>query len=136
MTEGMELPPREYRVTRSDLVRYAGVSGDLNPIHWSDATASSVGLRSVVAHGMLSMGIGGTYITSWLGDPTAVVEYAVRFTSPVFVPDDGVGGAIEFSGKVKSVDADEGTAVIALVAKSEGRRIFGRAAATVRLAAE
>ncbi len=136
VSEGMELPPREYQVTRSDLVRYAGVSGDLNPIHWSDATASAVGLRSVVAHGMLSMGIGGTYLTSWLGDPTAVLEYAVRFTSPVYVPDDEVGGMIEFCGKVKSVNEADRTAVVTLVAKSEGRRIFGRAAATVRLAAE
>lgn len=131
---GTELPVRAYSVTRGDLVRYAGVSGDPNPIHYSDAVVAKVGLRDVVAHGMLSMGLGGTYVTSWLGDPGAVLEYNVRFTSPVFVPDDGVGGSIEFSAKVKSTDPQTRTAVLALVATSEGKKIFGRATATVQLA--
>lgn len=129
---GTELPLRTYSVNRSDLVKYAGVSGDPNPIHWSDSVARSVGLRDVVAHGMLSMGYGATYITSWLGDPSAVLDYSVRFTSPVYVPDE-VGGSIEFTAKVKSVDAESKTAVVALVAMSEGRKIFGRATATVQL---
>ncbi|MCW4352847.1 (3R)-hydroxyacyl-ACP dehydratase subunit HadB [Hoyosella sp. YIM 151337] len=131
--EGLELPPAEYTLTRGDLVQYAGVSGDLNPIHWSDAVVRAVGLKDVVAHGMLSMGLGATYVTSWLGDPSAVREYSVRFTSPVYVPDDGVGGRVEFTGRIKSVNSDERTAVIALVAKSEGKKIFGRALATVQL---
>jgi len=131
--EGFELPPAEYQLTRADLVQYAGVSGDLNPIHWSDAVVKAVGLPDVVAHGMLSMGLGATYVTSWLGDPSAVREYSVRFTSPVYVPDDGVGGTVEFSGKIKSVNAEDKTATIALVAKSGGRKIFGRAIAIVQL---
>ncbi|MBB3037704.1 (3R)-hydroxyacyl-ACP dehydratase subunit HadB [Hoyosella altamirensis] len=131
--EGLEIPPAEYTLTRSDLVHYAGVSGDLNPIHWSDAIVRAVGLKDVVAHGMLSMGLGATYVTSWLGDPSSVLEYSVRFTSPVYVPDDGVGGRVEFSGKIKSVNPEDKTAVIALVAKSEGKRIFGRAVAIVQL---
>jgi acyl dehydratase len=130
---GTELPVRTYALTRSDLVQYAGVTGDPNPIHWSDSVCQEVGLKDVVAHGMLSMGLGATYITSWLGDPSAVLEYSVRFTSPVYVPDDRVGGSIEFSARVKSADEETRTAVVALVATSEGKKIFGRATAIVQL---
>lgn len=130
---GEELPPRSVPLTRSDLVQYAGVAGDPNPIHWDDEVARSVGLPMAVAHGMLTMGVGAGYVTSWLGDPGAVLEYNVRFTSPVFVPGDGTGVEIELTGKVRSVDDEARTAVIAIVAKVDGKKIFGRATATVRL---
>lgn len=91
-----------------------------------------VGLENVVAHGMLTMGLGGGFVTSWLGDPGAVKEYNVRFTSPVYVPVDRPA-EIEYTGKVKSMDPETRTAVIAIVAKSQGRKIFGRATATVQL---
>ncbi|MFI1919047.1 fused (3R)-hydroxyacyl-ACP dehydratase subunits HadA/HadB [Nocardia sp. NPDC020380] len=129
---GDELPPRLVSLTRGDLVNYAGVSGDANPIHWSDDVVKLVGLENVVAHGMLTMGLGGGFVTSWLGDPGAVKEYNVRFTSPVYVPAERPA-EIEYTGKVKSVDPETRTAVIAIVAKSEGRKIFGRATATVQL---
>ncbi|MGQ4596878.1 fused (3R)-hydroxyacyl-ACP dehydratase subunits HadA/HadB [Nocardia sp. R6R-6] len=130
---GAELPSRTVRLTRGDLVNYAGVSGDANPIHWSDEVVKLVGLDDVVAHGMLTMGLGGGFITSWLGDPGAVKEYNVRFTSPVYVGADEAA-EIEYSGKVKSVDPEAKTAVVAIVAKSAGKKIFGRATATVQLA--
>ena len=130
---GDVLPPRTVRLTRGDLVNYAGVSGDANPIHWSDEVVKLAGLDNVVGHGMLSMGLGGGFVTSWLGDPGAVKEYNVRFTSPVYVPSDEAA-EVEFTGKVKSVDPEARTAVIAIVAKSGGRKIFGRATATVQLA--
>ncbi len=130
---GDELPARIVRLTRGDLVNYAGVSGDANPIHWSDEVVKLAGLDNVVAHGMLTMGLGGGFVTSWLGDPGAVKEYNVRFTSPVYVPSDQPA-EVEYTGKVKSVDPDTRTAVIAIVAKSGGRKIFGRATATVQLA--
>jgi acyl dehydratase len=130
---GDELPPRYVKLTRGDLVNYAGVSGDANPIHWSDEVVKLAGLDNVVAHGMLTMGLGGGFITSWLGDPGAVQEYNVRFTSPVYVPADALA-EIEYTGKVKSMDPETRTAVVAMVAKSEGRKIFGRATATVQLA--
>ncbi|MFC8042429.1 fused (3R)-hydroxyacyl-ACP dehydratase subunits HadA/HadB [Nocardia sp. NPDC057353] len=129
---GTELPPRTVRLTRGDLVNYAGVSGDANPIHWSDEVVKLVDLDDVVAHGMLTMGLGGGFVTSWLGDPGAVKEYNVRFTSPVFVGADEPA-EVEYTGKVKSVDPESRTAVVAIVAKSAGRRIFGRATATVQL---
>lgn len=129
---GDELPPRIVQLTRGDLVNYAGVSGDANPIHWSEEVAKLVGLENCVGHGMLSMGLGGGFITSWLGDPGAVKEYNVRFTSPVFVSATEPA-EVEFTGKIKSVDPETRTAVIAIVAKSGGRKIFGRATATVQL---
>ncbi|MFF0489687.1 fused (3R)-hydroxyacyl-ACP dehydratase subunits HadA/HadB [Nocardia sp. NPDC003482] len=129
---GDELPPRTVTLTRGDLVNYAGVSGDANPIHWSDEVVKLAGLDNVVAHGMLTMGLGGGLVTSWLGDPGGVKEYNVRFTSPVYVPADRPA-QIEYTGKVKSVDPATRTAVVAIVAKSEGRKIFGRATATVQL---
>ncbi|MEV8236856.1 MULTISPECIES: (3R)-hydroxyacyl-ACP dehydratase subunit HadB [Nocardiaceae] len=130
---GYELPERVVMLTRGDLVNYAGVSGDPNPIHWSDEVVRLAGLDNVIAHGMLTMGLGAGFVTSWLGDPGAVTEYNVRFTSSVYVSEDSAA-AVEFSGKIKSVDADERTAVIAIVAKFEGKKFFGRATATVRLA--
>ncbi|WP_416566770.1 fused (3R)-hydroxyacyl-ACP dehydratase subunits HadA/HadB [Nocardia testacea] len=128
---GTELPPRTVRLTAGDLVNYAGVSGDPNPIHWSGEIAGLAELQSPVAHGMLTIGIGAGFITSWLGDPGAVREYAVRLTSPVHVT--GEGADIEYSGRVKTVDPVRRTATIALTARHGGRRIFGRATAVVQL---
>ena len=133
ITVGEELPERVVKLTRGDLVNYAGVSGDANPIHWSDQVVKLAGLDNVVAHGMLTMGLGAGFVTSWLGDPGAVKSYSVRFTSPVYVAADKAA-EVEFSGRVRSVDDEDKTAVIAITAKQDGRRIFGRATATVRLA--
>ena len=85
---------RRYRVTRADLVRYAGASGDFNPIHWSDRVATAVGLPGVIAHGMFTMALAGRAVAGWAGDPAAVVEYGVRFTKPVVVPDDDTGAEV------------------------------------------
>jgi acyl dehydratase len=115
-------------------VNYAGVSGDLNPIHWDDEIAKVVGLDTAIAHGMLTMGIGGGYVTSWVGDPGAVTEYNVRFTAVVPVPNDGKGAELVFSGRVKSVDAESKTVTIALTATTGGKKIFGRAIASAKLA--
>ena len=137
-----ELPPLSVRVSRTDLVRYAGASGDFNPIHWSDRVADSVGLPGVVAHGMLTMALGGRVVTDWLGDPGAVLSYQVRFTRPVPVPDvvDGVddvpGALVELSGTVKSITvADDGgrSARVEIAAKFDGKTVLGRAVAVVRL---
>jgi acyl dehydratase len=131
---GDQLPPRVYPLTRQDLVNYAGVSGDLNPIHWDDEMAKMVGLDTAIAHGMLTMGIGGGYVTSWVGDPGAVTEYNVRFTSVVPVPNDGKGAEITFTGRVKSVDPETKSVTIALTATTGGKKIFGRAIASATLA--
>ena len=131
---GEEMPERIIHLTRADLVNYAGVSGDLNPIHWDDEIAKQVGLDTAIAHGMLTMGLGGGYVTEWVGDPGAVTEYNVRFTAIVPVPNDGVGAEIEFNGKVKSTDPDTKTVTLALTATTGGKKIFGRAIAIAKLA--
>lgn len=132
---GDELPSKTVTLERLDLVMYAGVSGDLNPIHWDEKVARGVGLDTVVAHGMLTMGIGGGYINEWVDDPSAMLELNVRFTSPVYVPPQFEGEAeVEYAGKVKSVDPETKTAVIAITARAQGKKIFGRATATVQLA--
>ncbi|MFN0142129.1 MAG: (3R)-hydroxyacyl-ACP dehydratase subunit HadB [Mycobacterium sp.] len=131
---GDELPDQVIKLTRGDLVNYAGVSGDLNPIHWDDEIAKQVGLDTAIAHGMLTMGLGGGFITSWVGDPGAVTEYNVRFTAIVPVPNDGIGAEIVFSGRVKSTDPETKSVTLALTATTGGKKIFGRAVATAKLA--
>ncbi|WP_454788612.1 (3R)-hydroxyacyl-ACP dehydratase subunit HadB [Mycolicibacterium lutetiense] len=131
---GDTLPERVIPLTRGDLVNYAGVSGDLNPIHWDDEIAKQVGLDTAIAHGMLTMGLGGGYVTAWVGDPAAVTEYNVRFTAVVPVPNDGVGAEIVFNGRIKSVDPEEKLVTIAISATAGGKKIFGRAIATAKLA--
>ncbi|WP_329408128.1 fused (3R)-hydroxyacyl-ACP dehydratase subunits HadA/HadB [Nocardia vinacea] len=130
---GHQFPRRTYRLGRGDLVNYAGVSGDNNPIHWSDTVSRTAGLDDVVAHGMLTMGLGAGYLTSWLDDPSCVSEYTVRFARPVTVnsryPTD-----LEFSCIVRSINQRDRTAVIALTARAGGHDIFGHATAKVRLA--
>src|ERR1700692_3126394 len=131
---GDQLPEKIYPLTRQDLVNYAGVSGDLNPIHWDDEIAKVVGLDTAIAHGMLTMGLGGGFVTSWIGDPGAGTEYNVRFTAGVPVPNDGRGAEILCSGRVKSVDPDSKLVTIAIAATTGGKKIFGRAIATAKLA--
>ncbi|HEX2418495.1 MAG TPA: MaoC family dehydratase [Micromonosporaceae bacterium] len=128
---GSALPTRTYQVTRGDLVRYAGASGDLNPIHWSDRIASDVGLPGVIAHGMLTMAFAGQAITDWLGDPAAVEEYGVRFSRPVVVPDDDTGTEVTVDGVVKK-DLDDGRLQVDLTVRSGGVKVLGQARAIVR----
>ena len=129
---GTELPARTARVTRGDLVNYAGVSGDANPIHWHNGVAALAGLPDVIAHGMLTMGLGAGFVTDWAGDPGALIRYGVRLSNYTIV-EAAVAGAVEFTGRIKSIDPETGTAVVIIVAKSAGRKIFGLATAEVRL---
>lgn len=132
LTVGAVLPPRTYRVTRADLVRYAGASGDINPIHWSDRIATSVGLPGVIAHGMLTMALGGRALTDWLGDPGAIEEYGVRFSKPVVVPDDDTGVEVTVEGVVKTA-LDDGRVQVQLTARCNGEKVLGQARAIVRV---
>jgi len=134
---GDALPPLVVRVTRADLVRYAGASGDFNPIHWSERFAVGVGLPNVIGHGMLTMALAARLLTAWVGDPAAVVGYAVRFTRPVVVPDDDEGVELEVAGAVKSieVEGDVRVATVTITAAVDGRTVLGRATAQVRLPA-
>ena len=119
-------------LTRADLVHYAGASGDRNPIHWNERVAREVGLPDVIAHGMLTMGSAVQLVVDWIGDPGAVIDYQVRFTRPVPVPDPG-RAELEVSGVVGALDAQAGTARIDLTATCGGARVLGKAQAVVRL---
>jgi len=127
----MDLPVQRFRITRADLVRYAGASGDFNPIHWSDRLATTVGLPGVIAHGMFTMALVGRALSQWAGGPDLVVEYGVRFTRPVVVPDDDEGAEIEVSGVVKAV-ADDGLTRIEVTATCLGEKVLAQARAMVR----
>ncbi|SIQ13445.1 MaoC/PaaZ C-terminal domain-containing protein [Micromonospora avicenniae] len=127
----MELPARTFRVTRADLVRYAGASGDFNPIHWSDRIATKVGLPGVIAHGMFTMALVGRAVAEWAGAADAVVDYGVRFTRPVVVPDDDEGTEIEVTAVVREVTED-GLTRLDITATCLGDKVLSQARATVR----
>ncbi|TDO49391.1 acyl dehydratase [Kribbella sp. VKM Ac-2527] len=128
---GTELPSLTVTFRREDLVRYAGASGDFNPIHWSDRMAASLGLPGVIAHGMLTMASAARVVTDWLEDPADLVEYGVRFTKPVVVPDDDKGVSVTFSAKVDKVA--DGLAEIDITAVAGEEKVLGRARAVVRV---
>ncbi|MEK6442769.1 MaoC/PaaZ C-terminal domain-containing protein [Pseudonocardia sp. T1-2H] len=127
--------PLQVHLTRADLVRYAGASGDFNPIHWSDRVATGAGLPGVIAHGMLTMATAGRLVTNWIGDPTALRTFGVRFTRPVLVPDDDEGASVDITGVVGDVTETDGTRVarVDITAKFDGKTVLGRASAEVQL---
>lgn len=129
---GTELPPLEIVFTRADLVRYAGASGDFNPIHWSDRKAADLGLDSVIAHGLLTMGRVLRVVTDWAGDPGRIRSYGVRFTRPVAVPDTDEGVVVHVTATVTEV-ADK-VASVAIEAVCGGVKVLGAARAEVSLA--
>ena len=130
---GTQLPTITVPLQRVDLVTYAGASGDFNPIHWNQRIAESVGLPNVIAHGMLTMASAGRIVTDWVGDPGAVIEYGVRFTRPVVVPDDDAGAVVEVSAVVAD-KREDGTVRVDVTAKFEGQTVLGKAQAVVLLA--
>lgn len=87
---GDQLPVHHTRLSRGDLVNYAGVAGDANPIHWDETIAKLAGLPDVIAHGMLTMGLGAGFHSAWSGDPGAVTRYTVRLSAPAVVSATGV----------------------------------------------
>lgn len=129
---GTELPAQDFPVTRATLVQYAGASGDFNPIHWNEKFAKEVGLPDVIAHGMFTMAEAIRVVTDWTGDPAAVVEYGVRFTKPVVVPNDDQGAVIEVSGKV-AAKLDDNKVRVDLLVKSAGQKVLGMSRAVVQL---
>ena len=129
---GSELPEQTFRVTRADLVRYAGASGDFNPIHWNERVATEVGLPGVIAHGMFTMALAGRAVTDWTGDPAALVEFQVRFGRPVSVPDDDVGAEVTVRGTVAAL-LDDGRVRVDLAVSSGGEKVLSLARAVLRL---
>ncbi len=128
---GDHLPVHHTRLSRGDLVNYAGVAGDANPIHWDENLAKLAGLPDVIAHGMLTMGLGAGFHSEWSGDPGAVTRYTVRLSAPAIVSA-AEGADIEFSGRIKSLDPQTRSGVVIVAAKSSGQKIFGMATMNVR----
>lgn len=128
---GDELPVHHARLCRGDLVNYAGVSGDANPLHWDENIAKLAGQPDVIAHGMLTMGLGASFASAWTGDPGSITRYAARLSQPVIVSA-AKGADIEFGGRIKSLDPTNRTGVVIVTAKSDGRKIFGLATLDVR----
>jgi acyl dehydratase len=132
VTVGAELPVVSYPVNRLSLVKYCGASGDFNVIHWNERIARSVGLPNVIAHGMFTMAQAGRYMTDWAGDAGELVEFGVRFSAMVVVPDDDTGATIEVSGTVEE-KLDGNLVAVALTARSADAKVLTRARAVVRL---
>lgn len=127
LTPGQVLFERTVAVDRARLVRYAGASGDFNPIHWNERFAREVGLDGVIAHGMLTMGIAAGVLEEWVGDPGRITSYSTRFSRPVPVPDPGVA-ELAVSGRVGTV-AEDGTVRVDLTVTCEGRAVLAKAQA-------
>jgi acyl dehydratase len=125
---GDGLPPLRHVVQRPDLVRYAGASGDFNPIHWNDEWARSVGLPGVIAHGMLSMAVAARMISAYAGDPAAIKRLRVRF-SAVLRP----GQTLTVTGEVAAVDGKQ-VSLRFRGEEDEGNRVISKGEADLELA--
>lgn len=129
---GQEVARRTLTVDRARLVRYAGASGDFNPIHWNQRFAAEVGLPGVIAHGMWTMGAASSVVADWLGDPGAILDYQTRFARPVPVPDPGQA-EVEVVAAVGALDPESGTGRIDLTVTCDGARVLAKCQVLVRL---
>jgi acyl dehydratase len=128
MTPGESFEPREFVITRTDLVRYAETSGDHNPIHQDESVARSVGLPGVIAHGMYTLALAARAVADWT-DGAEVVELGCKFTNPVVVPDEQ-GARVSVAGTVKSVE--DGLVTLTLEVTCGGQKVLGMPRAVVR----
>ncbi len=129
---GQELPSRDFKITRDSLVRYAGASGDFNPIHYRDDVAKAVGLPGVLAHGMLTMGIAVQVAVDSFGGSGQILDYQVRFTKPVLI-DAQEGALVSVSATVSEVDETAGTIRLSLTTNCGGQTVLGKAQVLVKL---
>lgn len=130
---GQVVAEADFLFTRDCLVRYAGASGDFNPIHYRDDVATAVGLPGVLAHGMLTMGVAVQPVVDWIGDPGKILDYQVRFTRPVLVGAED-GATVTVVAKVGAIDPEVQTARIDLTVSSAGETVLGKAQVRVSLA--
>lgn len=133
LSKGDVVAEESFHLTRDNLVRYAGASGDFNPIHYRDDVAVSVGLPGVLAHGMLTMGLAVQPVSNWVGDPARIVDYQVRFTRPVLV-DGQTGADVTVSAAVGALEDDTQIARIDLTVKFNDETVLGKAQVRVNLA--
>ena len=132
LTLGQVVAEKTFKITRDSLVRYAGASGDFNPIHYRDDVAKSVGLPGVLAHGMLTMGVSISPVIAWAGSPSAIVDYSVRFTKPVVVPPTGFA-EIKVVAAVGFIEEENSRVRIDLTTTFEENTVLGKAQAWVKL---
>ena len=132
LAEGDHIVTKSFALDRESLVRYAGASGDFNPIHYRDDVARSVGLEGVLAHGMLTMGLAIGPLAEWLEGTGHITSYQVRFTKPVYVPSSGaVEVTVEASVSKRDVP-EAGQVTVALsVTLADGVTVLGKAFAVV-----
>ncbi|MBF6673257.1 MULTISPECIES: MaoC family dehydratase [Glutamicibacter] len=140
LEKGTVIGSRTVQVNRADLVRYAGASGDFNPIHWNERFAKEVELPSVIAHGMFTMGSVIDLVSQWVGNPGAIIDYQTRFTKPVVVedpegsnPGDFEGTSIQVEGKVGALDSEQRTARIDLAVTASDSKVLLKCQAVVQL---
>lgn len=133
LSKGDVIAEESFHLTRDNLVRYAGASGDFNPIHYRDDVAVSVGLPGVLAHGMLTMGLAVQPVSNWVGDPARIVDYQVRFTRPVLV-DGQTGADVTVSAAVGALEEDTQIVRIDLTVKFNDETVLGKAQVRVNLA--
>ncbi len=130
---GTELPKQDFTVQRINLVMYCGASGDFNVIHWNERIAKLVGLPDVIAHGMYTMAQAIRVVTDWAGDPGAVVDYHVRFSKPVVVPDDDRGATLTVTGVVEEKLEDKRVKVLLSATTADGEVLTGARAVVALL---
>jgi acyl dehydratase len=133
LAKGDVVAEESFHLTRDSLVRYAGASGDFNPIHYRDDVAQSVGLPGVLAHGMLTMGLAVQPVSNWVGDPARIVDYQVRFTRPVLV-DGATGADVTIIATVGALEEETQIARIDLTATYNDETVLGKAQVRVTLA--
>jgi len=122
---------KTFNFERSTLVKYAGASGDFNPIHWNDTFATSVGLDGVIAHGMLTMGSSVTAVEEWIGDQRKVIDYQTRFARPILVPNPGAA-VVEVTATVGAINVETRTVRVDLQTVFEGAKVLAKAQAVVQ----
>lgn len=129
---GQVVATKDYELTRDSLVRYAGASGDFNPIHYRDDFAQAVGLPGVLAHGMLTMGLSVQPVVSWVGDSAKVIDYGVRFTKPVPVSGSGAT-TLKVVATIGALDEEAQKARVDITTSYEETTVLGKAQAWVQL---
>lgn len=132
LTVGEVVATKTFHITRDSLVRYAGASGDFNPIHYRDDIALSVGLPGVLAHGMLTMGLSVQPVVDWAQDAGRIVDYGVRFTKPVVVPPQG-NATLNVTATIAQLDEDLQRVRVDLTCSFEENNVLGKAQVWVQL---
>ncbi len=125
---GDKVPERVFYLDRAMLKAYANASGDQNPIHQDEDFALSVGLPNVIAHGMFTMALVGTFISEWAGGSANVKAFSARFIKPVIVP---ANQKVDLTVNATVVEVDGESVKLECIATSAGIKVLGMAKAVV-----